>query len=376
MDSVIVKPVETKDEMKQFIKLPFDIYKGDEAWVPPLILERKEHFSKKNPFFEHAKVQFFLAFKNGECVGRITAHIDYLYIEQHNEKCGFFGFIEGVDDIEVFRQLLNTAEEWLKKEGMEHVIGPMSFSTNDEVGLLIDSFDIPPTFMLSHAKPYYKEHIEALGYKKEKDLNCYYINLDQDLPLMENLVEKTKSKIEVKPVDKSKVYETSKLLKEIFNDSWKNNWGYIPFTDNEFYYLVKQLKHIVEKDFVNVAYYKGEPAGMYVLFPDLNEIIKDFNGRLTPINIIKFLYRLKQRRYSIFRAALLGVRSKYHQNMLATALISHLILNMKKNCLSIGIKYLDVSWVLEDNKGVIDLLVKLGNAKMYKTFRVYGKSLV
>lgn len=376
MDNIVIKPVETKKDLKDFIMVPFSVYNDDPNWVAPLIIERKEHFSNKNPFYEHSKVQLFLAMRGDECIGRISAHIDYLYIKQHNQNCGFFGFIEAIDDIEVFKKLLHTAEEWLKKEGMEYIIGPMNFSTNDEVGLLIEGYHIPPSVMMGHAKPYYKEHIEALGYKKEKDLNCYTIDFNQEFSLMENLAEKTKNKIEVRPVSKKDLQGTAQLLKDIFNDSWTNNWGYIPFTDKEFYYIVKQLKHVVEEDFVNIAYYEGEPAGMYVLIPNLNDIIKDLNGKLTPIGLIKLIYRLKKRKYTFFRGALLGVRRKYHKNILATAIVSNLILNMQKICLATGIKHIDVSWVLEDNKGVVDLLVKVGNATLDKIYRVYGKPII
>jgi len=375
MSKVVIKPVETKKDLMQFIKLPFFIYKDDQSWVSPLIIERKEHLSEKNPFFKHAKVQFFLAIKDGKPVGRISAHIDYLYIEHHKHKCGFFGFIEGVDDREVFKQLLNTAEEWVKNEGMQEIMGPFSFSTNDEVGLLIRGFDIPPTFMLSHSKPYYSTHLEALGYTKRKDLNCYMIDIDKEMPpFMKKTLEKTEKHIEIKSINTKELKGASQLLGDIFNDSWTNNWGFIPFTKDEIYNFGKYLKYIIEDDFANVAYYKGEPAGVIVVLPNLNEIIKDLNGKLFPTGIFKIFRSLRKRRYTILRAVLLGVRRKYHKNILASAIVFHLIKKIQDVCLAKGLKYLDVSWVLEDNDGIIDL-VTIGGGELYKVYRIYGKNL-
>ncbi|MDY6820063.1 MAG: N-acetyltransferase [Deferribacterota bacterium] len=375
MEDILIKPVENKRDLMTFIKLPFAIYRDDPYWVPPLILERKEHFSVKNPFFEHAKVQFFLAFHKNRCVGRIGAHIDYLYIEQHKEKCGFFSFLEAIDDIDVFRRLLMTAEEWVKNEGMEHIMGPFNFSTNDEVGLLVKGFDSSPSFMMGHAKPYYAEYLEMLGYSKEKDLNCYILDLTEKLsPFMIRLIEKTKEKIEVKPVNKKELKGASKMLMDMFNDSWTNNWGFIPFTENEFYYIAKQLKNVIEDDFALVAYYNGFPSGMLINFPNLNEIIKDLNGHLFPLGFLKILYRLKLRKYELLRGALLGVRRRYHKNILATALISHLLKSTQEVFKKKGFRYLDASWVLEDNKGINDL-ISLGHSELFKVYRVYGKKL-
>jgi hypothetical protein len=375
MKNLIIKEVSTSKDLQDFIKVPFSIYKDDPHWVAPLIIERKDHFSPKNPFFEHSKVQFFLALRDNKCVGRISAHIDYLYIEQHNQKCGFFGFIEAIDDMDVFRELFKTAEEWLKKEGMEYVIGPMNFSTNDDAGLLIEGFETPPSIMMGHAKPYYRQHIENLGYKKEKDLKCYIIDLEQEVPLfMQKIIDRTKHKIEIKQINKKDLYGTCQLLKDIFNDSWANNWGFIPFTEKEFYHIAKQLIYLIEDDFANIAYYEGKPVGMAVLLPNLNEIMKDLNGHLTPVGLFKILYRLKKRKYRLLRAVLLGVKKSFQKNIVASAIVSHLIVTLKNTCHKKGFRYLDVSWVLEDNTGIIDI-VELGGGKLYKVYRVYGKSL-
>ncbi len=375
MENIEIKTVSNKKDLMNFIKVPFRIYKDDPYWIPPLIYERKEHFSKKNPFFEHAKVAFFIAKKNNCYVGRITAHIDYLYIKQYNRQCGFFGFLDAIDDFNVFKKLFEAAEEWVKKEGMQYIMGPFSFSTNDECGLLVDGFASAPTIMLGHAKPYYAKYVEQLGYTKEKDLYGYLLDSERDLPLfMKKMVEKTEGKIVVKPINKKDLKTSTELLRDIFNDSWTNNWGFIPFTEEEFYYVGKNLNLIVDNDFVNVAYYKGEPAGMIVYLPNLNEIIKDLNGRLFPFGILKIIYRLKYKQQKLARGVLLGVRRKYHKNILATAIVSHMIKRMQDISKRKGVSTLDISWVLEDNKGITEL-VERGNGTLYKIFRIYGKSL-
>jgi hypothetical protein len=375
MENIEIKTVLNKRDLRDFVKVPFHVYKDDPYWIPPLIYERMEHFSKKNPFFEHAKVAYFIAKKNNNYVGRITAHVDYLYIKQYNRQCGFFGFLDAIDDFNVFYKLFEAAEEWLKNEGMKYIMGPFSFSTNDECGLLVEGFTSSPTIMLGHAKPYYAEHVEKLGYSKEKDLYGYLLDCERELPVfMKKMVEKTATTIEVRSIDKSDLKGSAELLRSIFNDSWTNNWGFIPFTKNEFYYIAKQLSLIIDDDFANVAYYKGEPAGMIVYLPNLNEIIKDLNGRLFPFGILKIIYRLKFKQQKLARGVLLGVRRKYHKNILATAIVSHMIKKMQEISKRKGVSTLDISWVLEDNKGITEL-VERGNGTLYKVFRIYEKSL-
>ena len=376
MESIEITTVSSASDLVKFVKVPFYVYKDDPYWVPPLIFERKEHLSKNNPFFEHAKAQYFIAFRNNMPAGRISAHIDYLYIKQHKIPCGFFGFLDAIDDIGVFRKLLEAAENWLKNEGMSYIMGPFSFSINDECGLLVKGFTSSPTIMAGFAKPYYSIYIEELGYTKEKDLHGYLLDAERDLPLfMKRMIEKTKDKIIVKSINKRDFNTYTELLRNIFNDSWTNNWGFVPFTENEFRYVAKQLKHIVEDDFVNIAYYQGEPAGMIVYLPNINEIIKDLNGRLFPIGFLKILYRLKFKRLKLARGILLGVRRQYHKNILATAIVSHMIKRMQDVSIRKGVSTLDISWVLEDNKGITEL-VERGNGMLYKVFRIYGKKLI
>jgi GNAT superfamily N-acetyltransferase len=255
-------------------------------------------------------------------------------------------------------------------------MGPFSFSINDECGLLIDGFASSPTIMMGHAKPYYAKYVEQLGYTKEKDLYGYLLDLEKDLPLfMTKMIEKTRNKIVVKSINKRDLKTYAELLRNIFNDSWTNNWGFLPFTEKEFYYIGKNLKLIIDDDFVNIAYYNGEPAGMIVYLPNLNEIIKDLNGHLFPIGFLKILYRLKCQRLKLARGVLLGVRRKYHRNVLATAIVSHMINRMQEISKRKGVSTLDISWVLEDNRGITEL-VKRGNGTLYKIFRIYGKSLL
>lgn len=376
MEKIEIKAISSSSDLNKFIKIPFYVYKDDPYWIPPLIFERKKHFSKENPFFEHAKVQYFIALKDDMPVGRICAHIDYLYIEQHKRSCGFFGFLDAIDDIDVFRKLFEAAEHWVKNEGMNYIMGPFSFSINDECGLLVEGFTSSPTIMLGHARPYYSQYIEALGYTKEKDLYAYLLDLERDLPpFMKRMIDKTKDKIIVKSINKKDFNIHTELLRTIFNDSWTNNWGFVPFTENEFKYIAKQLKLITEDDFANIAYYQGEPAGMIVYLPNLNEIIKDLHGHLFPLGFLKILYRLKFKRLELARGILLGVRRKYHKNMLATAIVSHMIKKMQDVSKRKGVRTLDISWVLEDNKGITEL-VERGNGRVYKVFRIYGKKLI
>jgi hypothetical protein len=344
--------------------------------VPPLILERKEHLSPHNPYFEHARYQSWIAYRNQKPVGRISAQIDQLHLDQYQKKEGFFGMIEAEDNTETFKTLLQTAEAWLHGNGMQRVLGPYNLSINQEPGLLINGFDTPACVMMGHARPYYADHLEENGYRKKKDLYAYMLDGDfKASAAMQMLVKRAKKRVTIRSFDKSNFETELNIIKDIFNDAWSENWGFIPFTEAEFNQLGKDFKLLVDFELVKIAEVDGAPAAFLVVLPNINEAIRDLNGRLLPFGWLKLLWRLKIKTPETARIPLMGVRKQYHDTILGAALAFMVIHAVQEPGLKRGIKKVELSWILEDNKGMNDIIESIGGT-VYKTYRIYGKNLI
>lgn len=360
-----------QDKIVEFIKVPFLIYKNDPCWVPPLTIERRDFLNpKKNPFFRHADVKFFIAYKDGKPVGRIASIINHNHNEFHNEKTGFFGFFESIDDYIVAYGLLQKAREHVKDAGMNLLRGPASFSTNDEVGLLTEGFYTPPVVMMTHNPQYYAGLFEKFGLKKAKDLYAYYFDgklvpWDRVNRLSEQV--KRRSGAYIRPVNFKKFDEEVALIKNIYNSAWEKNWGFVPLDDLEFDYMAKQLKQIADPDLVLLAYIDDEPAGFSLALPNINEILIKMNGSLLPSGIFKLLY------YSYIkkivkgvRVIIMGVVDRYRKKGLETLLW----LETYKTGTAKGYSWAELSWVLEDNVMMNRVAEGIG-AKVYKRYRMY-----
>jgi hypothetical protein len=370
-----ITPVNDRHEQRQFIRLPWSIYASDTAWVPPLMIERREHLSAHNPYFEHAQFQSWNAYRNGNAVGRISAQIDQLHLDLYQEKEGFFGMIESEDDAETFKALLDTAEDWLRDHGMRRVLGPYNLSINQEVGLLVDGFDTPPCLMMGHARPYYGNRIEENGYQKTKDLFAYMIDANfSHSAAMQTIVKRARKQVTIRSVRKSNFDEDLKIIEDIFNDAWSENWGFIPFTKAEFKQLGKDFKMILDFELVKIAEVDGTPAAFMVVLPNINEAIRDLNGRLLPFGWLKLLWRIKVRFPETARIPLMGVRKKYHDSLLGAALAFMVIQAPQQRAIKRGIKKVEMSWILEDNKSIRDIIESVGGVA-YKRYRIYRKDL-
>jgi hypothetical protein len=373
---VEIVPVCGRTELDQFLHLPWSLYKDDVNWVPPLLLERKEHLSKRNPYFLHATFQAWLARRGGETVGRITAQVDRLHLERYNDRTGFFGMIEAQDDPDVFKALFDTASNWLCEQGMQRVQGPFNLSINDEVGLLVEGFDTPPVMMMGHARPYYPGRIEEQGFTGVQELLAYRIGSDFAAPShMDALIKRVADRVSLRRPDKSTFSQDLAIIKDIFDDAWSENWGFQPFTTEEFEDLGKNLRLLVPLDFVRIAEVDGEPAAMMVLFPNLNEAIRDLNGRLLPFGWVKLLWRLKVSGVKTGRVPLMGVRKRFQGSRLGATLALMLITSLQRDGQSRGIKDVEMSWILEGNKGVRNIIESIGGVP-YKRYRIYQKELV
>ena len=375
LEPLQIIPVEGSRLLSRFIKLPWTLYGSDPCWVPPLIFERKWHLSAKNPYFDHADFQAWIACRGKQTVGRICAQVDQLHLQRYHDATGFFGLLEAEDRQETFHALFKVAEEWLRQKGMKRIRGPFNLSINDECGLLVEGFDSPPPIMLGHALPYYGSRIEEEGFAKEQDLLAYRVLTETPQPRhLEMLIKRSGGKVKVRPMRRDFFNEDLQIIREIFEDAWSNNWGFIPFTSAEFAELGKNLKLLVDVDSVRIAEVDGEPAGMMVTFPNINEMIKDLNGRLFPLGWLKLLWRLKVRGARSARVPLMGVKQRYQGSRqgvaIALMMISPLHMKVRKE----GVKEVDMSWILEQNQAMRKIIESVGST-LYKRYRIYQKGL-
>jgi len=377
-NTVTVRPVLNKADKITFLKVPFEIYAKDKNWIAPLFLERLEHLDpKKNPYFEHAEAQLFIAEKNGKPVGRISAQIDRLHLERYKDDCGQFGFIEAIEDEEVFKALFKSAEDWLRAKGIKRVRGPFNFSINDEIGLLIDGFDTPPNSFMGHALPYYEKHVEAAGFKKIKDIYAFIRDMRLSLPpVLERIYQRgmASGHITIRPMNKSDIKNEIKTVIDIFNDAWSNNWGYVPFTEAELAALAKNFKMLLHQNAVQIAYYKGEAAAFIVSMPNLNEWFSGLNGKVLPFGLLRIIGKIITKKSKSIRVPLMGVRQHLQDGTLGSTLSIGVIKAVYEFHKARGVEEVEMSWILEDNTRMRHILETSGS-RIYKTYRIYEKSL-
>lgn len=372
---LVVQRVTGRKQLKQFIALPQRIYADDPHWVAPLLFEQLHRFTEKNPFFQHARWQAWIVRRGSMAVGRISAQIDELYRDTQGEEVGFFGSIEADDDPAIFGLLLDTAENWLREQGIKQVRGPFNLSINEECGLLIDGYERPPFVMMGHARRYYANHIEAAGYSKAKDLFAYEVNPDFEVPrVMRKLLKKIDSIVHVRQLRRKHLKEDLAILRDLFNDSWSRNWGFTPFTEAEFSDIGELLTLLVDDDFIQIAEIDGRPVAMIVALPDINQSIKDLHGRLLPFGWLKLLWRLKVKYPDTARVMLMGVRQQYQHSRLGPALAFLVIDKLREAFIRRNINNVELSWILEDNEGMKGILEAIGG-NPYKRYRIYEKSL-
>lgn len=375
--TIEVVPVAGGAQLRSFIRVPFAVHRDDRAWIPPLIMERKEAFSAKtNEFLRRAEARFWIARSNGREVGRISAQIDPL-AQVGQGRVGHFGCLSAVNDREVFASLLAAAEEFLRSRGIERALGPFSLSINEETGLLIDGFDTPPMLLMGHDPPYAAGHLEALGYRKEKDVYAYLI--DRDVAPLSRAVRalferRLAGTVRLRRLDFRNYANEIRTMVDIFNDAWSENWGFVPLTNAEADEMAKRMRMLLDKELVWFAEIDGEAVGFIVMLPNLNEAIADLNGHLFPFGWAKLLWRLKMHRIKSARVALMGVRKRLSGTVLGSSLPIALISSLEPGADAFGIRKVELSWILEDNRPMRHILERLG-ARAYKTYRVYGKAL-
>jgi GNAT superfamily N-acetyltransferase len=371
-EKITIQEVQTKKDLKVFLRFPWEIYQGDPYWVPPLLKEHAFHFSPQNPFLHHAQIVPYVAVKNNSLVGRIAAIIDQNYIDFQREKAGFFGFFESVNDIEVTRTLLDQVKVFLRTKKLKTMMGPVNPSTNDECGLLIEGFDASPVLMMPYNPPYYQKLLEGCGLQKAKDLYADLMVDDGSIPdrllRISNRITQRVPGLTIRPIELRKINEEVMRVKEVYNGAWQDNWGFVPLTDEEMNLMVKKMKPLVVPDLALFAEIGDETVGFALALPDYNFVFKKLNGRLDLLGLLKFLYYA--RKIDAIRVLLLGVKAEYRKRGIETLLY----LEIFRRGQARGYQWGEMSWILEDNHLMQKGIEALGGEK-YKTYRIYQSPL-
>jgi GNAT superfamily N-acetyltransferase len=369
MDGLSVRRVGSRKDLIRFIKFPWKVYTGDDYWVPPLIAERKKILDRsKNPFYQHAEIELFLAEKDGQLAGRIAAIINHLHNSFHNENIGFFGFFESVNDQAVATVLFDAARGWLSSKGVASMRGPANPSSNDDWGLLIDGFQEHPAIMMPYNPPYYSQLFEAYGLKKVMDLFAYVLKAEKmevgrAVRLAALVRQRTSARI--RTLDMKNLTAEVDLVKEVYNNAWSSNWGFVPLTDEEIDYLAADLKQIVDPDLALFVEVNGRVVGFALALPDFNQVLRRIpSGRLFPFGLLKMLlYRSK---IDSVRLLITGVIKEYQRRGIDAVLYTEIL---ERGSMK-GIYRGEASWILETNK-MMNSGLEAMNAERTKTYRLY-----
>lgn len=373
MSKVEIIEVKTSRQLREFIRLPWTIYRGNPYWVPPLIMDMTKLLDKKkHPFFLHSSADFFLAKSNGETVGRIAAILNNNHNKFHNEHTAFFGFFESVNDQTVADALLNHAAAWGRERSMDILRGPMNYSTNDTCGLLIEGFDGIPAILMPYNPPYYIDLFERNNLRKAMDLFAWWGDskdgLDEKIVRVGEAALR-KENIVIRTLDMKHFDDEVKIIKRIYNDAWSANWGFVPMTDAEFDHLAKDLKPVVNPKLVLIAEQGERPVGFSLSIPDLNVALHKINGRLVPLGLLKVLYY--SRKIAHVRVITLGVIKSLQKTRGLGAL---LYMETFRRCVAEGFPAGEFSWTLENND-LINRGMELLKAKIYKRYRIYERPI-
>ncbi len=364
-------------DTERFLDVARRVYRDDPSWVAPLDMDMGDRMNpKKNPFFEHARGTTFIAVRNGVDVGRCTAQIDQLHIDRYKDDTGFFGFLDTVDDAAVAKALLDAAADWLRKQGMKKMRGPLSLSINEEMGCLIEGFDTPPAILMPHHRSYQGGLIEAAGLAKEKDVFAWKYEVGEPPTRARKAHDEVLKlpEVRIRSMDRSNMEAETRMVMEIFNEAWSDNWGFVPMTDTELKKMAADLKLILVPDLALVAEVNGEPAAISIALPNINEMIGDLDGKLFPLGLPKLLWRLKVKGPTSARLILLGIKKKFRIQKKYGGLSTALYVEMNDRGKRIGMKWGELSWTLEDNAPV-NVGIKMMGGKVYKKYRVYSKQL-
>ena len=368
MGGIDVVAANNPKALKQFIELPYRLYRNTPNWVPPLRIAVKELLDKeKHPFYKDADAEFFVAQKDGQIVGRVAAILDKAHNRFHEENAGFFGFFECINDQAVADALLQQARRWVSDRGAKFLRGPVNPSTNYECGLLVDGFDSDPMVMMTYNPEYYPQLLEKAGLRKSKDLLAWLSNANViDLKKIGRVADKVlqSNGVKVRPIDMKNFDADVEKVWDVYNSAWEKNWGFIPMSKEEFKLQGKEMKQILKPELVLIGEVEGRVVGFALALPDINQALKPAQGKLLPTGLLKILYY--QRLVKSVRVLALGVVQEYRSSGLAAGFYATLVRNARK----LGYGDCEMSWTLEDNV-LMNRSLEVMGAKRYKTYRIY-----
>lgn len=378
MAGVSIRPVRTRRELKRFVKVPFRLHRDHPQWVAPLIFERMQFLDRdKNPWFEHGEAELFVAERDGEPVGRISAHLDTRWDEFQGGSDAMFGFFESAEDPEIAAALLGAATEWARGKGRGRILGPMDFTTNDEIGVLIEGYERPPLILEPWHPPHYAEQIEAGGFAKAMDVLMWELQLG-DLkegekfdPSIHAAAERglREEGIVIRNMRKREMAAEVRRFMDVYNEAWGDNWGFVPITDAEVEFQAKNLKQVLDEDWAYMAEKDGEVIGAALTLPDVNQALAKLNGRLLPFGWLRFL--LARRKIDQLRVLALGVKHEYrHSGVAAGLYLRHLETAQRPGTIEGG----EMGWILETN-GPMNRAMEGMGGEVVKRYRIYEKEL-
>jgi GNAT superfamily N-acetyltransferase len=376
MGSVIVQPVRGRRDLKRFIDLPFRLYEDQPLWVPPLKVERRIFLNRRlNAFFSHGEAEYFLARRDGEVVGRITAHVNHAFNDHQEKRWGWFGFLEMERDAEVLEALLEAASSWLRERRMERMVGPASFAMNDECGVLIEGFDLRPMILQPWQPPWYQELIEAGGLTKAMDLLMWNLEVsgrDKVHPAIFELADKVESEhgIRVRPMRRRQLRKDMDAFAEVYNAAWSRNWDFVPYSEKDLDALAQELQLAFDRNWFMIAVRidTGEVVGMAITPPDLNQVLERMNGRLLPLGWWRFLRKGKV--IDRVRVGFLGVKPEYQHTGVAAKLYAEHFDAAERTPQTGG----EMGWILETNEAMNRAMEGMGGT-VVKRYRMYEREL-
>lgn len=374
---VTVKAVTDRRGRRDWLRVPYTVFADDPAWVAPLLMQEKRRISRKhNPFFSFGDAELFIAYRQGRPVGRISAQISRRHQQHHNDGAGHFGFFDCLDDSEAAGALVAAAAAWLEARGARRMIGPLSFTINEEVGLPVSGFDIAPGFLTPHARPWSGRLLEETGLRKAIDLFAYRVHpgaLPAQIKRLDTMA-RASGRIAVREFDMSRFREEVHAVIDIFNDAWSDNWGFVPFSDAEIDALIAEMRYVLRGYAGRIVTVDGEPAAMMIGLPDINDVIAPFRGHLLPFNWMKLGVAFWRENWRGTRVPLLGIRKRYRGTPLAAGMLAMLVSQFVSEARDYPFEWLEFSWVLETNRAMI-AIAELAAGKPVKTYRIYQRDI-
>jgi hypothetical protein len=372
-----VRPVRDAGGLRDWLRVPYTVFAQDPHWVPPLLLaERRRISPRHNPFFSFGEAEFFVAYRNGAPIGRLCAQVNRRYLAHHCDATGHFGFFDCLDDAPAAEALVAAAAHWLKERDLRRMLGPFNLTINEDTGLLVSGFDTAPAILSSHAAPWYGSLLEGCGLSKVVDLFAYRVKPAAMPATIQRLalLATQSGRVQIRPFDMTRYAEDVRLIFDIFNDAWADNWGFVPVGEEEVRALVRDTRPLMRGKFGRIVEVDGVPAAMMVALPDINTVIAPFRGRLLPFNWARLALAIWRDRWHSARIPLLGIRKQFRNTPISAGILSLLVSEFLRLSRDYDLEWLEFSWILETNRPM-RALAEVAAGPPAKIYRIFERPL-